>query len=109
MSRLPSGSVTFLLTDIEGSTKRWQETPEPMKAALARHHALLQQAIEPMKATSSRSLGTVRLVAAAEARCRTRGLGRSDADREACNRAIAAARATRRGQRQRGLVSLVTM
>ncbi len=44
--RVPTGTVTFLFTDIEGSTRRWQQHPEAMKGALARHHALLQQAIE---------------------------------------------------------------
>jgi predicted ATPase/class 3 adenylate cyclase len=43
---LPTGTVTFLFTDIEGSTKLWQAFPESMKAALERHHALLQSAIE---------------------------------------------------------------
>ena len=46
MSSLPTGTVTFLFTDIEGSTRLWQQHPEPMKGALARHHGLLQQAIE---------------------------------------------------------------
>jgi predicted ATPase/class 3 adenylate cyclase len=46
MSSLPTGTVTFLFTDIEGSTKLWQQHPEPMKSALVRHHRLLQQAIE---------------------------------------------------------------
>lgn len=41
----PSGTVTFLFTDIEGSTKLWQEFPASMPAALARHHAILNQAI----------------------------------------------------------------
>ena len=43
---LPSGTVTFLFTDIEGSTKLWEKYPEPMKRALARHDGLLRQAIE---------------------------------------------------------------
>ncbi len=38
-------TVTFLFTDIEGSTKLWQAFPNAMPAALARHHALLNQAI----------------------------------------------------------------
>ena len=38
VSSLPTGTVTFLFTDIEGSTKLWQQHPEPMKDALARHH-----------------------------------------------------------------------
>jgi len=37
--------ATFLFTDIEGSTKLWESIPEKMKAALARHHEILQEAI----------------------------------------------------------------
>ena len=43
---LPTGTVTFLFTDIEGSTRLWDEHPEEMRAALARHEALLRHAIE---------------------------------------------------------------
>ena len=46
MSERPAGTITFLFTDIEGSSRRWQEQPEAMKTALARHDALLRQAIE---------------------------------------------------------------
>ena len=46
MSALPSGTVTFLYTDIEGSTRLWQEKPEAMALANARHDAILQEAIE---------------------------------------------------------------
>src|SRR5438477_10409305 len=42
----PSGTVTFLFTDIEGSTRRWEEYPQVMGAAVARHDALLRQTIE---------------------------------------------------------------
>src|SRR5215216_5706850 len=42
---LPSGTVTFLFTDIEGSTQLWEQHPQAMPAALARHEALLHQAI----------------------------------------------------------------
>ena len=42
----PSGTVTFLFTDIEGSTRLWERDPEAMGAALARHDALLRQAVE---------------------------------------------------------------
>jgi predicted ATPase/class 3 adenylate cyclase len=42
---LPTGTVTFLFTDIEGSTARWDEQTEAMRAALARHDALLREAI----------------------------------------------------------------
>ena len=46
-SLLPTGTVTFLFTDIEGSTTLWEQYPEAMQVALARHDALLRQAIEP--------------------------------------------------------------
>ena len=45
MTVLPTGSVTFLFTDVEGSTRLFQQDPEAMKDALARHHALVQGAI----------------------------------------------------------------
>ena len=41
----PSGTVTFLFTDIEGSTRRWEKTPAAMGVALARHDAILEEAI----------------------------------------------------------------
>src|SRR5579863_6445856 len=45
MPDLPTGTVTFLFTDIEGSTTRWEHDPEAMRAALARHDALLRSVI----------------------------------------------------------------
>jgi predicted ATPase/class 3 adenylate cyclase len=45
-SELPSGVVTFLFTDIEGSTRRWEADPEVMQAALAEHDEVLRKAIE---------------------------------------------------------------
>jgi predicted ATPase/class 3 adenylate cyclase len=46
VSELPSGTVTFLFTDIEGSTRLWQEQPDSMRPALARHDTLLRDAVE---------------------------------------------------------------
>ena len=46
MSALPSGTVTFLFTDIENSTSLWEKYPETMKSALAMHDALLKKVIE---------------------------------------------------------------
>jgi len=46
VSALPSGTVTFLFTDIEGSTRLWDEHPEAMRPALARHDELARTAIE---------------------------------------------------------------
>jgi predicted ATPase/class 3 adenylate cyclase len=42
---LPRGTVTFLFTDIEGSTQLWERRPQAMGAAVARHEALLREAI----------------------------------------------------------------
>ena len=41
MEPRPSGTVTFLFTDIEGSTRRWEAEPSVMQAELARHDELL--------------------------------------------------------------------
>jgi class 3 adenylate cyclase len=41
----PTGTVTFLFTDIEGSTKMWERSPQAMQAALARHDEILRWAI----------------------------------------------------------------
>src|SRR6476659_4968862 len=46
ISTLPTGTVTFLFTDIEGSTKLAQQYPDSMPALLARHHEILDQAIQ---------------------------------------------------------------
>src|SRR4030042_4721741 len=42
---LPTGTVTFLFTDIEGSPKLWQLHPDAMPDALALHHAILNETI----------------------------------------------------------------
>ena len=42
----PSHTVTFLFTDIEGSTRRWEHARAAMSVALARHDAILQVAID---------------------------------------------------------------
>ncbi len=46
MSNPPSGTVTFLFTDIEGSTKLAQQYPDALPALLARHHEILNQSIQ---------------------------------------------------------------
>ena len=46
MAELPTGTVTFLFTDIEGSTTLAQQYPAALPVLLARHHALLHEAIE---------------------------------------------------------------
>ncbi|HLQ62627.1 MAG TPA: AAA family ATPase [Candidatus Acidoferrales bacterium] len=42
---LPTGTVTFLLTDIESSTQRWERSPDAMKQAMVAHDELLSRAI----------------------------------------------------------------
>ena len=46
MPNLPTGTVTFLFTDLEGSTQLWDRQPEAMRAALGHHDRLLRQAAE---------------------------------------------------------------
>src|SRR5215213_6176889 len=45
-SYLPTGTVTFLFTDIEGSTKLAQEYPDQWEALRGRHHAILRSAMD---------------------------------------------------------------
>src|SRR5258706_10870727 len=45
MNNLPVGTVTFLFTDIEGSTQLWEKHPEEMTSALANHDAILRKSI----------------------------------------------------------------
>jgi class 3 adenylate cyclase len=44
--QIPSGTVTLLFTDIEGSTRLWEAEPGPMAAALRRHDHIMRSAIE---------------------------------------------------------------
>jgi predicted ATPase/class 3 adenylate cyclase len=46
MADLPTGTVTFLFTDIEGSTKLWERYPEAMQAAIARHDEILREVMD---------------------------------------------------------------
>lgn len=45
LARLPSGNITFLLTDVQGSTQLWEENPAGMSEALARHDSLLSRSV----------------------------------------------------------------
>jgi class 3 adenylate cyclase len=46
MTELPRGTLTFLFTDIEGSTRLWEADHEAMAQALARHDSLLRDVLE---------------------------------------------------------------
>jgi predicted ATPase/class 3 adenylate cyclase len=54
---LPAGTVTFLFTDIEGSTRLWEDHPEAMRAALAMHDALVRAAIERHNGVVFKTIG----------------------------------------------------
>ena len=45
MAGLPTGTITFLFTDVQGSTRLWEEHPQEMRAALARHDALIESLV----------------------------------------------------------------
>jgi class 3 adenylate cyclase len=46
MGQRPRGTVTFLFTDIEGSTRLWEADPENMRVALAVHDEVLRGAVD---------------------------------------------------------------
>ena len=46
MTNRPTGTVTFLFTDVEASTRRWEEYPDAMRVSMARHDAIVREAIE---------------------------------------------------------------
>jgi predicted ATPase/class 3 adenylate cyclase len=53
----PGGTVTFLFSDIEGSTVRWERDSAAMEAALARHDALVREALEAHGAYVFKTVG----------------------------------------------------
>jgi class 3 adenylate cyclase len=57
MGALPTGTVTFLFTDVEGSTRSWEAHPHAMPQALARHDALIEEAVEQHGGTVVRPRG----------------------------------------------------
>jgi class 3 adenylate cyclase len=73
MTPLPSGTVTFLFTDLEGSTGKWEKHPDAMRDALARHDAILRETVEAHDGHVVKSTGDgVHAVCV----CAERGLGR---------------------------------
>lgn len=46
VAQRPAGTVTFLFSDIEGSTRLWESSPESMQDCLARHDTIVRSAIE---------------------------------------------------------------
>ena len=57
MSDFPSGTVTFLFTDVAGSTRLWQDHPDTAGPALSRHFALLRAAVEAEEGAVFKTIG----------------------------------------------------
>jgi predicted ATPase len=57
MPDYPSGTVAFLFTDIEGSTKRWEIDATAMWTAVERHFALLDEAIAARRGVRFKTIG----------------------------------------------------
>ena len=57
MPASPSEMVTFLFTDIQGSTRLWEQNPQAMRAALDWHDTLLKQTIEACGGRIFKTLG----------------------------------------------------
>lgn len=51
------GTVTFLFTDIEGSTRLWQHDESAMRAALSRHDELLRKSVAEHDGTVFSTMG----------------------------------------------------
>src|SRR5215212_5735833 len=62
-NQLPSGTVTFLFTDIEGSTKLAQRYPDRWEALRTRHHAILQFAMDACNGSVFQIIGDAFCVA----------------------------------------------
>ena len=67
MNAAPPQTLTFLFTDIEGSTPLWDVQPEAMRAATQRHNALVREAIIGHGGNAFRVVGDAFCVAFADA------------------------------------------
>jgi predicted ATPase/class 3 adenylate cyclase len=57
MTGLPTGTITFLFTDVEGSTKLWERNPEAMSQALSHHDELIRNAVEALNGFVFKTVG----------------------------------------------------
>jgi class 3 adenylate cyclase len=64
----PTGTVTFLFTDIEGSTAMWEDYPDQMQNALARHDEILRSTVEAYQGYVFKMIGDACCAAFAAAR-----------------------------------------
>ena len=63
MAPPPTGTITFLFTDIEGSSQRWERYPEAMALALVRHDTILREAFETRGGLVFKTIGDAFCVA----------------------------------------------
>ncbi len=63
MPALPTGTITFLFTDIEGSSQLWERHPEPMRLALIQHDTILRTAFEARGGAVFKTVGDAFCVA----------------------------------------------
>ena len=75
MAALPSGTVTLLFTDIEGSTRLWESQPVQMHAALVRHDLLVRSAVEATGGYVFKTVGDAFCVRVPDGGERARGCG----------------------------------
>jgi class 3 adenylate cyclase len=54
---MPTGTVTFLFTDVEGSTQRWDSYPEAMRSAVERHDDIVRREIEANRGYVFKTVG----------------------------------------------------
>jgi class 3 adenylate cyclase len=64
----PTGTITFLFTDIEGSTSMWEKDPARMQHALARHDQILRSTVEAHEGYVFKTIGDAFCAAFATAR-----------------------------------------
>jgi predicted ATPase/class 3 adenylate cyclase len=57
MDQAPSGTVTLLFTDVEGSTRLWEDEPKAMTAALRRHDEIIRAVIEDQSGFVFKTVG----------------------------------------------------
>lgn len=75
MSQLPTGTLTLLFTDIEGSTRLWEQSPDAMANALRRHEELVRSAIEEAGGYVFKTVGDAFCAAFASAKAAVQAAG----------------------------------
>jgi predicted ATPase/class 3 adenylate cyclase len=63
MRELPTGTITFLFSDIEGSSRKWEQQPDAMRLALSTHDRLLREAFESSGGSIFKTVGDAFCVA----------------------------------------------